>query len=31
MCCVNAGTVGTTRIVVINLAVDLAYGVPPFV
>jgi hypothetical protein len=26
----NAGTVGTGRIVVIDLGVDLAYGVPPF-
>jgi len=26
----NVGTIGTSRIVVIDLAVDLAYGVPPF-
>jgi len=26
----NVGAVGTGRIVVIDLGVDLAYGVPPF-
>jgi hypothetical protein len=30
MCRFDVGTIGASRIVVIDLAVDLAYGVPPF-
>jgi len=30
MCWFNASAIGTTRIVVIDLAIDLAYGMPAF-
>jgi hypothetical protein len=30
MCRFNVGTIGTSGIVVIDLAIDLANGVPPF-
>ena len=30
MCWFNVGAIGTRRIVVVDLAVHLAYGVPPF-